>query len=90
MWAKCWWAVSFPSEIRLARNLEDVACVYLCEPGMTRSHDRRVGQGDVDLSRVVQSLERHGYRGRAIVRVQGHSELGFTLAAEAFEFLHRQ
>ena len=77
----------FPVGDRLARNLEDVACVYLCEPGMNRSHDRRVGQGDVDLSRVVQSLERHGYRGPAIVRTQGHSELGLTIAAEAMQFL---
>jgi sugar phosphate isomerase/epimerase len=81
-------AGEFPVGDRLARNLDDVACVYLCEPGMTRSHDRRVGQGDVDLSRVVQSLERHGYRGPAIVRVQGHSELGLLLAEEAVEFLH--
>ena len=79
----------FPVGDRLARNLDDLACVYLCEPGMNRSHDRRVGHGDVDLSRVVHSLERHGYRGPAIVRVQGHSELGLAVAAEALAFLRK-
>ncbi len=79
----------FPVGDRLARNLDDLACVYLCEPGINRSHDRRVGHGDVDLSRVIHSLEQHGYRGPAIVRVQGHSELGLTVAAEALEFLRK-
>ena len=54
----------FPVGDRLARNLDDLACVYLCEPGMNRSHDRRVGHGDVDLSRVVHSLERQGTEAR--------------------------
>ena len=80
----------FPVGDRLARNLDDLACVYLCEPGMNRSHERRVGHGDVDLSRVVQSLEQHGYRGPAIVRVQGHSELGLAVASEALEFLRKR
>lgn len=79
----------FPVGDRLARNLDDLACVYLREPGSHRAHDRRVGHGDIDLSRVVRSLERHGYRGPAIVRVQGHSELGLTIASEALEFLRK-
>ena len=79
----------FPVGDRLARNLDDLACVYLSEPGIKRAHDRRVGHGDVDLSRVVRSLERHGYRGPGIVRVQGHSEAGLDIALEALEFLRK-
>jgi sugar phosphate isomerase/epimerase len=80
----------FPVGDRLARILDDLACVYLCEPGMNRSHDRRVGHGDVDLSRVVDALESHGYRGPAIVRVQGHSEMGLAIASEALQFLSKR
>ena len=77
----------FPVGDRLARNTESLACVYLCEPDTGRVRDRRVGTGDVDLSRVVDSLKRMGFRGPAIFRVQGHSEIGLQIAQEAWEFL---
>ena len=76
-----------PVADRLARNLDELACVYLCDRRAGVSGDQRIGHGDVALGRILQSLRRQAYQGHAIVRVEGHSELGFTPASEAIQIL---
>lgn len=76
-----------PVADRLARNLDELTCVYLCDRRAGVSGDQRIGHGDVALGRILQSLRRHNFQGHAIVRVEGHSELGFTLASEAIQIL---
>lgn len=70
---------------RLARNHDMLACVYLCDRRAGHPGDQRIGQGDVALSRILRSLEAQDYRGPAIVRVEGCSELGMLPAREAIE-----
>lgn len=69
---------------RLARMGDALACVYLCDHRSGSSGDQRIGHGDVAVSRIVRGLAEHRYHGPAIVRVDGHSELGLTLASEAW------
>jgi sugar phosphate isomerase/epimerase len=76
-----------PVADRLARNLDELACIYLCDRRAGVSGDQRIGHGDVALGRILQSLRRQDYQGHAIVRVEGHSELGFTPASEAIQIL---
>ena len=74
-----------PVSDRLGRNPDALACVYLCDRRAGVAADQRIGQGDVALGRIVRSLADQGFRGPAIVRVEGHSELGFTPAQEAIQ-----
>ena len=71
---------------RLERHLETLCCVYLCDriSGEQTGHqDVRIGQGDVSVQRVIESLERLDFAGTAIIRVEGHSEWGLQPAREA-------
>lgn len=77
----------FPVTDRLARNLGELACVYLCDRRSGAAGDQRIGQGDVALSRILHSLRQHDYQGCVIARVEGHAELGFTPAREAIPIL---
>jgi len=70
---------------RLARNLDSLACVYLCDRRSGQVGDQRIGHGEVALPRILRSLSEHRFRGPAIFRVEGHSELGFTPAREAIQ-----
>lgn len=70
---------------RLARNIDALACVYLCDRRAGQVGDQRIGHGDVALTRILRSLAEQGYQGTAIVRVEGYSELGFTPAREAIQ-----
>jgi sugar phosphate isomerase/epimerase len=72
-----------PLADRLARNLDSLACVYLCDRRAGHVGDQRIGSGDVSLRRIVRALCEHQFAGPAIVRVEGHCELGFTPAREA-------
>jgi sugar phosphate isomerase/epimerase len=74
-----------PVSDRMARNLDALACVYLCDRRAGIAGDQRIGQGDVAVGRILRSLADHGFQGPAIVRVEGHSELGFTPAREAIQ-----
>lgn len=74
-----------PLSDRLARNLEALACVYLCDRRAGHSGDQRLGHGDVAVGRILRSLGDHRFQGSVIVRVEGHSELGFTPAREAIQ-----
>ncbi|WP_218933809.1 hypothetical protein [Rubripirellula lacrimiformis] len=37
-----------------------------------------IGQGEVALSRITDSLIRGGFRGPGIIRIDGHSQLGLA------------
>lgn len=74
-----------PVSDRLARNLDLLSCLYLCDQRAGVAGDLRIGHGDVELKRVLQSLGRAGYTGPAIVRIEGHSDLGLAPAREAIE-----
>ena len=76
-----------PLADRLARNLDELACVYLCDRRAGVGGDQPIGHGDVALARILQSLGAHEYTGHVMVRVEGHSELGFAPAREAMETL---
>jgi sugar phosphate isomerase/epimerase len=75
----------FPVGDRLARHIEMLGCVYLCDhrPGM--AGDRRIGHGDVAVARIASTLASQGFAGPVIVRVDGHSDLGMELARESRE-----
>ena len=77
-----------PLADRLARNFDQLACVYLCDRRAGASGDQRIGQGDVALGRILQSLGGHSFQGHVIARVEGHCELGFTPAREAIQIFH--
>ncbi|MGI9473034.1 MAG: sugar phosphate isomerase/epimerase family protein [Rubripirellula sp.] len=72
-----------PVADRLARNMDVLACVYLCDRKGGQTTDQPIGRGDVAHQRILQALEKESFSGPVIVRVEGHSELGFTPAAEA-------
>lgn len=74
-----------PISDRLARNLDALACLYLCDRRSGAAGDQRVGQGEVALARVVGSLAAAGFTGPAVLRVEGHAELGLTAAAEGLD-----
>ncbi|TWU54527.1 Xylose isomerase-like TIM barrel [Rubripirellula tenax] len=78
-------AGEMPISDRLARNLSALRCVYLCDRQSGAPDDQRIGQGEVVLSRIVHSLRTGGYKGTAIVRVEGHSAEGLVPAQEALE-----
>ncbi len=78
-----------PLADRLARNAAALECVYLCDRRSGAAGDRRFGQGDVALGRVVQSLSSLGFAGPIILRVEGHSECGLEAASEAIAQLDR-
>ncbi len=69
---------------RLARNIDSLSCVYLCDRTTGVACDQRFGQGHVAISRIVQTLQESGFDGPAIVRVDGHSECGIDLLREAW------
>jgi sugar phosphate isomerase/epimerase len=73
---------------RLARNLDALACVYLCDRRAGQAGDQRIGQGDVALGRLVRFLEDHGFTGPAIVRIEGHCEWGLAAAREAISLFN--
>ena len=73
----------FPVGDRLARNLDDLACVYLCDHRSGTRGDQRIGHGEVAVARIVSGLARQRFEGPAIVRIDGHSELGLLPAEEA-------
>jgi sugar phosphate isomerase/epimerase len=72
-----------PVADRLARNREALGCVYVCDQRPGAAGDLPIGQGDVDVSRILRALDSLGYGGPVIFRVQGHSGLGFGPAREA-------
>jgi sugar phosphate isomerase/epimerase len=72
-----------PVSDRLIRNLDSLACVYLCDHRSGSAGDQRIGQGEVALSRITSALAANGFDGPAIVRVEGHSQHGFDLAQES-------
>ena len=74
-----------PLSDRMARNLDALACVYLCDRRAGIASDQRIGHGDVALGRILRSLGEHGFPGPVIFRVEGHSEMGFTPAREAIQ-----
>lgn len=72
-----------PLTDRLVRNLDSLACVYLCDRKTGIFGDQPIGQGDVALAMMLRSLKNHKYHGPAIARVEGHSELGLSAARSA-------
>ena len=74
-----------PLADRLSRNLDALACIYLCDRKSGQSKDVPLGQGDVAHQRVLQGLAKNEFRGPLLVRVEGHSELGFTPAEKAIQ-----
>ena len=78
-------AGELPLADRLARNFDALACVYLCDRRAGAGGDQRIGQGDVALGRILQSLESRSFQGHVIARVEGHCELGFSPAREAIQ-----
>lgn len=76
-----------PLADRLARHLDTLACVYLCDRKAGQPHDVPLGQGDVAHDRILRGLTEQRFSGPVIARVEGHSELGFSPAAEAIQIL---
>ncbi|MEM8666869.1 MAG: TIM barrel protein [Planctomycetota bacterium] len=74
-----------PLADRLARNLESLAVVYLCDRKAGTPRDQPIGMGDVDLNRLIRSLLNHTFDGPAIARVEGYPELGLSCARTAME-----
>lgn len=74
-----------PLADRLARHLDTLACVYLCDRKTGHPHDVPLGQGDVAHDRILRGLTKQQFSGPVIARVEGHSELGFSPAAEAIQ-----
>ena len=74
-----------PLADRLARNVDTLACVYLCDRKAGQPRDLPIGQGDVAHRRILEGLVKQRFRGPVVVRAEGHSELGFTPAAEAIQ-----
>lgn len=72
---------------RLARNAGSLACVYLSDVHSVVAGDHRVGQGEVNLRRILDALGEQAFQGPAIIRIQGHEQLGFAPAEEAFALL---
>ena len=68
---------------RLSRNLDALACIYLCDHRSGTIGDQRIGQGEVALSRITASLAAQRFSGPAIVRIEGHSQWGFVPAKES-------
>jgi sugar phosphate isomerase/epimerase len=73
----------FPVADRLGRNLDTLACVYLCDRKAGIAGDQPFGTGDVALGRILRSLRAQSFSGPAIFRVEGHSELGLAAAQTA-------
>ena len=73
----------FPVADRLARNIDNLGCVYICDHLPGTAGDSRIGHGHVAVSRIASTLAAMGFAGPAIVRVDGHSELGLQLAVES-------
>lgn len=72
-----------PVSDRLIRNLETLACVYLCDRRSGATGDQPIGEGDVAVPRIVGSLRRAGFTGPGIVRVTGHESRGLGPARQA-------
>lgn len=70
---------------RLIRNREALACVYLCDRRAGIAGDQRIGHGDVAIERILGALQTHHVNVAAIIRVEGHSELGLIPAREAIQ-----
>lgn len=79
-----------PLADRLARNLDSLACVYLCDRRAGQRGDQPIGEGEVALTRILQSLRGHGFVGHTIARVEAHSNLGLDAAKGAWDVLQRR
>lgn len=72
-----------PVADRLHRNLDSLACVYLCDRRPGIGGDQPIGEGEVAIPRIIDSLRRSGYDGPGVIRVEGHPELGLGPARQA-------
>lgn len=79
----------FPVADRLARNMTQLACVYLCERESDRTRDQLPENCEIDLRRITKSLRQSGYTGFAIARVDGHCENGTALARNALDWFQK-
>ena len=82
-----WAGGELPVSDRLARNVEHLGCVYLCDRRVGVPGDQRFGRGDVAHGRVLQALRHLPFDGPVIARVNGFAECGLEAAAEAMERL---
>ncbi len=80
-------SAELPLGDRLARHLDTLACVVMCDVIAGAAGDQRIGHGDVDLRRIRDALASQGYLGAAIIRVEGHEHRGLEVAREAFDLL---
>lgn len=90
-------AGEWPLAARLQRNRSSLAMVYLADmnslpttaegtDGSSVSRTRRdawLGQGDLALSRLLDSFQRMPFAGPVVVRTEGHAESGFEPARQA-------
>jgi sugar phosphate isomerase/epimerase len=80
-------AGEFPVGQRLSRIQPHLECVYVCDRSHSTVGDVLLGQGEVDVRRIVRTLREQAFSGPIVVRIEGRDEMGLSAAKQAYEWL---
>lgn len=72
---------------RLTRDIHCTRCIYLSDIATGEAGDRRFGQGELAIRRIVHSIKDSGYQGPLVLRCEGHGDAGLVIAKEAIELI---
>jgi sugar phosphate isomerase/epimerase len=73
---------------RLERDSDRLLCIYLSDVAQGAMGDRRFGEGDLAMDRIIDAIRELPFDGPVIVRVDGYGEIGMLVAKEAAEVLY--
>lgn len=78
-----------PLADRLERNRDCLSCIYICDRSAGQTKDKPIGTGDVAHDRLISGLVGINFQGPAIIRIDGHSHLGFGLAEHGIQIFDK-
>lgn len=74
---------------RLERDSDRLLCIYLSDVSQGVVGDRRFGEGDLAIDRIVEAIGELPFCGPLIVRIEGFGEAGLSIAKEAIDIVNR-
>ncbi|MDB4476865.1 sugar phosphate isomerase/epimerase [Rhodopirellula sp.] len=78
-----------PLADRLERNRDCLSCIYICDRSAGQTKDQPIGTGDIAHDRLISGLVGINFQGPAIIRIDGHSQLGLGLAEQGIQIFDK-
>jgi len=75
---------------RLERDSDRLLCIYLSDVLQDVMGDRRFGEGDLAIDRIVEAISELPFCCPLIVRIEGSGEAGLSIAKEAIDIVNRR